>query len=91
MYSEHGLEALIRPEPGQVCHSLMVVSYWMPGSALAQAAPEIWSHSRRAGMVLATRPSVRWVSCQSRSSWTRSRKSLLTRTELFEFCPEAVR
>ncbi len=34
MYSEHGLEALIRPEFGQVCHSLMVVSYWMPGSAL---------------------------------------------------------
>jgi hypothetical protein len=38
MYSEHGLDALIRPEPGQVCHSLIVVSYCTPGSALAQAA-----------------------------------------------------
>jgi hypothetical protein len=38
MYSEHGFEALMRPEAGQVCQSLMVVSYWMPGSALAQAA-----------------------------------------------------
>ena len=26
MYSEHGLEALMRPLSGQVCHSLMVVS-----------------------------------------------------------------
>ena len=38
MYSEHGFEALIRPSSGQVCHSLMVVSYWTPGSAQAQAA-----------------------------------------------------
>jgi hypothetical protein len=38
MYSEHGLDALIRPDPGQVCHSLIVVSYWTPGSAEAQAA-----------------------------------------------------
>ena len=37
MYSEHGLEALMRPELGQVCHSLMVVSYCRPGSAQAQA------------------------------------------------------
>ena len=27
MYSEHGLDALMRPEFGQVCHSLIVVSY----------------------------------------------------------------
>jgi len=38
MYSEHGLEALMRPLAGQVCHSLMVVSYCTPGSAEAQAA-----------------------------------------------------
>src|SRR5687767_15710229 len=40
MYSEQGLEALMRPSSGQVCHSLMVVSYWMPGSAHIQAASQ---------------------------------------------------
>ena len=38
MYSEHGLEALMRPDSGQVCQSLIVVSYWTPGSAECQAA-----------------------------------------------------
>jgi hypothetical protein len=33
-----GLLALMRPSSGQVCHSLMVVSYCTPGSAQAQAA-----------------------------------------------------
>src|SRR5918999_3989083 len=87
MYSEHGLDALIRPEAGQVCHSLMVVSYCTPGSAEAQAARAIWSHKARAGRAFATLPSVRRVSCHSRSSPTRSRKSLVTRTELLEFWP----
>src|SRR5438128_9966573 len=41
MYSEQGLEALIRPFFGQVCHSLMVVSYCVPGSAQIQAAQAI--------------------------------------------------
>ena len=27
MYSEHGFDALMRPEFGHVCHSLMIVSY----------------------------------------------------------------
>ena len=31
MYSEHGLDALMRPDAGHVCHSLIVVSYCMPG------------------------------------------------------------
>ena len=31
MYSEHGFEALIRPDSGQVCQRLMIVSYWTPG------------------------------------------------------------
>src|SRR5687768_6726709 len=57
MYSEHGLDALIRPELGQVCHSLIVVSYWIPGSALAQAAWVILLQSARAGTLLATSPS----------------------------------
>ena len=38
MYSEHGLEARIAPEAGQVCQSLTVVWYCRPGSAQAQAA-----------------------------------------------------
>jgi hypothetical protein len=38
MYSEHGLEAMIGPDAGQVCQSLMVVWNCRPGSALAQAA-----------------------------------------------------
>src|SRR5690554_5372351 len=91
MYSEHGLDALIRPEFGQVCHSLIVVSYCTPGSALAQAALVILFHRARAETVFATWPSVRRISGHSRSSSTRSRNSLVTRTELFEFCPETVR
>src|ERR671911_2801434 len=91
MYSEHGLDALIRPEFGQVCHSLMVVSYCTPGSALAHAALVILLHSARAGTVFATAPSVRRLSVHSRSSTTCSRNSLVTRTELLEFCPETVR
>src|SRR5690349_23609246 len=38
MYSEHGLEAMIGPDAGQVCQSLIVVWNCRPGSALAQAA-----------------------------------------------------
>src|SRR5258708_39083728 len=33
MYSEHGLDAVMRPVSGQVGQSLMVSSYWRPGSA----------------------------------------------------------
>src|ERR1700709_1645426 len=32
-YSLHGLEAVMRPDSGQVCQSLMVSSYCRPGSA----------------------------------------------------------
>jgi hypothetical protein len=51
MYSEHGLDALIRPEFGDVCHWLMIVSYWTPGSAQRHAASAISRMSSRAGMV----------------------------------------
>src|SRR3989338_10801201 len=43
MYSLQGLEEFILPVLGQVCHSLMVVSYCIPGSALCQAASAIQS------------------------------------------------
>src|SRR5438067_11960257 len=51
MYSEHGLDALIRPEFGHVCHSLIVVSYWTPGSAHFHAASAIWPSRSRASYV----------------------------------------
>ena len=38
MYSEHGLDAWIRSVLAEVCQSLMVVSYWMPGSPQRCAA-----------------------------------------------------
>src|SRR5256714_13645224 len=38
MYSEQGLDALIRPEFGHVCQLLIVVSYCTPGSAQRHAA-----------------------------------------------------
>src|SRR5579871_3014921 len=52
MYSEQGFEALIRPLAGQVCHSLIVLSNWTPGSAQDQAASPIFSHRSAALMVL---------------------------------------
>src|SRR5919108_608689 len=50
MYSEHGFDALMRPEFGDVCHWLIVVSYWTPGSAQRHAASAILRMSSRAGM-----------------------------------------
>src|SRR5262245_58632758 len=90
-YSEHGLLALMRPSSGQVCHSLIVVSYCTPGSALAHAAYAISSQSRDAGRRLEGAPSVRRVSVHSAPSASASKKRLGTRTLLFEFCPETVR
>ena len=51
MYSEHGFDALMRPEFGDVCHWLIVVSNWTPGSAQRQAASAISRISSRAGSV----------------------------------------
>src|SRR6185295_12515457 len=76
MYSEQGLDALMRPPSGQVCHSLMVVSYCTPGSAQAQAAWPIFSHSSVAGRVLLTLPLVRLSKCHGLSCSTASRNSL---------------
>ena len=41
MYSEHGLDAWIRSVLAEVCQSLIVVSYWMPGSPQRWAASAI--------------------------------------------------
>src|SRR3954463_2935940 len=51
MYSEHGFDALMRPELGDVCHWLIVVSYCTPGSAQRHAASEISRINSRAGIV----------------------------------------
>src|SRR5262245_65044331 len=91
MYSEHGLEARIGPDLGQVCQSLMVVWNWIPGSAEAHAAYPTFSQSSRAFRVLTGSPLKRALSCQSASSSTALRNSSVTRTELLEFCPETVR
>src|SRR5680860_433799 len=85
MYSLHGLEALIRPDSGLVCQSLIVVSYCTPGSALFHAASATAFQSSRARMVLCTEPSVRRIRFQSASSSTALRKSLVMRTELLAF------
>ncbi len=41
MYSEHGLQALMRAVFGLVCHSLTVVSNCMPGSPHTQVPSAI--------------------------------------------------
>ncbi len=91
MYSEQGLLARIGPSAGQVCQALIVSWNCTPGSAQAQAAWPICSQSARAFTVFATLPSVRRTSAQSASSRTACRKASVTRTELFEFCPDTVR
>src|SRR5690242_15774868 len=88
MYSLHGLEARMSPPAGQVCQSLMLVWNWMPGSAQAQAAWLTFCHSSRALTVRATSPVPRLVRSHSPSSITALRKASVTRTELFEFCPD---
>ena len=85
MYSEHGLDALMRPVFGHVCQSLMIVSNWMPGSAQRQAASAIWRMRSRARTVLTTSPEVRAVRFQSRSASTARMNSSVRRTELFAF------
>src|SRR3954470_14731296 len=86
MYSEHGLDALMRPELGDVCHWLIVVSYWTPGSAQRQAASAISRISSRAGIGSPTgSPDVRARRCQSSSFSTACMKSSVRRTELLAF------
>src|SRR6476659_9028430 len=85
MYSEHGLDAVIRPVSGLVCQSLIVSSYWMPGSAHSHAALAILLNSSRASTVSMTRPSSRARRPNSVPSSTARMNSSLTRTELLAF------
>src|SRR3954471_25100062 len=85
MYSEHGFDALIRLVFGSVCHELIVVSYWTPGSAHFHAAFAICCRGSRASFVSTTVPSVRAVRFHSRPPIADSMNESLTRTELFAF------
>src|SRR3954470_12085139 len=85
MYSEHGLDAVIWPVSGLVCQSLIVSSYWMPGSAHSHAALAILPNSSRASTVSMTRPSSRALSPNGFPSSTARMNSSLTRTELLAF------
>ena len=92
MYSEHGLDAVIRPVSGLVCQSLIVSSYWMPGSAHSQAAWAILPNSVLASTVSMTSPVLRARRPNSRPSSTARMNSSLTRTELlaFWYCTEVM-
>src|SRR5262245_4157891 len=85
MYSEQGLEPLMRPVFDAVCHRLIVESNCMPGSAHSHADSEIWRIRSRAFIVRTGSPVVTAFSSQSRSSTTASMNSSVTRTELFAF------
>src|SRR5437762_11211732 len=85
MYSEHGFEALMRPVFGSVCHELIVVSYWTPGSAHSHAAAAICRSRSRPSIVARTVPSVRAVRLNSSPFVAASMKPSDTRTELFAF------
>src|SRR5919112_1941078 len=85
MYSEQGLDALIRPVSGLVCQSLIVSSYWMPGSAHSQAAWVTLRNSSLASTVWISEPSRRPRSPKSVPSSTARMNSSETRTELLAF------
>src|SRR3954454_9799815 len=85
MYSEHGLDAVIRPVSGLVCQSLMVSSYCRPGSAHSHAAWLILRNSSRASTVSMTSPVLRERSPNSVPSSTARMNSSVTRTELLAF------
>src|SRR5829696_359509 len=85
MYSEHGLEAVMRPVSGLVCQALIVSSYWMPGSAHSHAALAILPNSSRASTSSMTEPSRRERRPNFVPSSTAFMNSSLTRTELLAF------
>src|SRR5215210_4822731 len=85
MYSEQGLDALIRPVSGLVCQSLIVSSYWMPGSAHSHAAWVTLRKSVLASTDSMTDPSMRARSPNSLPSSTARMNSSETRTELLAF------
>src|SRR5579875_2083729 len=92
MYSEQGLDAVMRPLSGLVWQSLIVSSYWMPGSAHSHAACAICRNKFWASTSSITSPVVRARSPNERPSSTARMNSSLTRTELlaFWYCTEVM-
>src|SRR5689334_11868388 len=92
IYSLQGLDAEMRPDSGQVCQSLMVPSYWMPGSAHSQAACAMPRNSFLASTVSMISPVMRARSPNPSPDSTARMNSSVTRTELFAFwyCTEAM-
>src|SRR5580658_10230102 len=84
-YSLHGLLAEMRPDSGQVCQSLIVPSYWMPGSAHAHAACASERNRALASTRSTTSPVRRASRSKSLPSSTARMKSSDTRTELLAF------
>src|SRR3954453_3431059 len=85
MYSLQGFDAVIRPVSGQVCQSLIVPSYWTPGSAHSHAACAILRNSALASTVSSTSPVLRARRPNSLPSSTARMNSSLTRIELLAF------
>src|SRR5690606_27665230 len=85
MYSLHGFDAVIRPDSGQVCQLLIVSSYWMPGSAQAQAASAILRKSALASTSSMTSPVIRARRPKRPPASTAFMNSSFTRTELLAF------
>ena len=92
MYSLHGLDAEMRPDSGVVCQSLIVPSYWMPGSAHSHAALAMSRNSFFASTVSMTSPVIRPRSPNFPPASTACMNSSVTRTELFAFwyCTEVM-
>ena len=85
MYSEQGLDALMRPVSGLVCQSLIVSSYWMPGSAHAHAASASLRNKALASTDSITSPEAR-ATRPNCSPFSYAFMNLsLTRTELLAF------
>ena len=85
MYSEHGLLAWMRSVLAEVCQSLIVVSYWMPGSPQTCAASAILRKMSRALYVsIGSPPTTAWV-VHSWSCSTACMNASVTRTLWFAF------
>src|SRR5579859_6009731 len=84
-YSEQGLLAVIRPDSGFVCQSLIVSSYCSPGSAHSQAAWAILRNRLFASTESMTSPVRRASRSNGLPSSTARMNSSLTRTELLAF------
>src|SRR3954447_14351883 len=85
MYSEHGLDALIRAVFLHGCHRLTVVSNCIPGSPHWCVASEIWRMMSRALCRFTGWPVATALVHQSSSRTTASMKSSVARTELLAF------